>query len=173
MKKILTFAIMALLMGGLTFNATAQDRTAQGQEKVKTEKTKVAKKTKETKTVNAGKDTKEVKTSKAVKTSKETKSSNEVAPKTTAPKTVAKTDWNKTLTEYEQAVDKCVKSFQDLQKPKKDASGKDVTKIFNEALEKAENLKAKINKAKGELDRTQADRFDKANTKLQQVYVKG
>lgn len=170
MKKILTFAIMALLMGGLTFNATAQDRTAQGQEKVKTEKTKVAKKTKETKTVNAGKDTKEVKTSTAVKTSKNT---NEVAPKTTAPKTVAKTDWNKTLTEYEQAVDKCVKSFQDLLKPKKDASGKDVTKIFNEALEKAENLKAKINKAKGELDRTQADRFDKANTKLQQVYVKG
>ncbi len=170
MKKILTFAIMALLMGGLTFNATAQDRTAQGQEKVKTEKTKVAKKTKETKTVNAGKDTKEVKTSTAVKTSKNT---NEVAPKTTAPKTVAKTDWNKTLTEYEQAVDKCVKSFQDLQKPKKDASGKDVTKIFNEALEKAENLKAKINKAKGELDRTQADRFDKANAKLQQVYVKG
>jgi hypothetical protein len=40
-------------------------------------------------------------------------------------------------------------------------------------LTKAENLKKKIEGAKTALDRTQMDRFNKANQKLQQVYAKG
>ena len=136
MKKFFTFAIMALLIGGFAFNASAQDKKA----------------------------------SNSIKTSKKTVK--QEVQQTQQPKKEAKgEDWNKVLKEYEQAVDNCVKIYQKMQKS--GVSGKDVSKEFNAALTKAENLKKKIEGAKASLDRTQVDRFNKANQKLQQVYAKG
>ena len=120
MKKILTFAIMALLLGGFAFNASAQKKTTATQNKENVQQ---------------------------------------------------KEDWDKTLKEYETAVDQCVTAFQKMQKDNgKDAS---VVKEFNNALDKAEKLKNKIEKAKKELTRAQVNRFNKATQKLMQVYTKG
>ena len=79
-------------------------------------------------------------------------------------------DWNKTLKEYEIAVDNCVSVYKKLQK---DSGNKTLGNEFTQALKKAENLKSKLEKAKNQLDRTQVDRLNKANQKLQQVYAKG
>lgn len=107
---------------------------------------------------------------KPVKTSKKTVKQ-EVKQTQQNKKEVKGEDWNKVLKEYEQAVDNCVTIFQKMQKS--GTNGKDVSKEFNTALTKAENLKKKIEGAKTSLDRTQMDRFNKANQKLQQVYAKG
>lgn len=122
MKKVLTFVIMAFLMGGMVFNANAQDR----------------------------KDTKKAK-------------------KETVSKKVVKEDWNKTLKEYEAAVDNCVSVFNKMQK---DPGNKTLGNEFNKALQKAETLKSKLENAKAQLDRTQVDRLNKANKKLSVVYAK-
>ena len=107
---------------------------------------------------------------KPVKTSKKSVKQ-EVKQTQQNKKEVKGEDWNKVLKEYEQAVDNCVTIFQKMQKS--GTTGKDVSKEFNTALTKAENLKKKIEGAKASLDRTQVDRFNKANQKLQQVYAKG
>lgn len=125
MKKILTFAIMALLMGGFAFNANAQDRTAKPQKKAVIEK------------------------------------------KADKPAT---TDMEKTLKQFEQAVDKCVSLHKALQNQGDNA--KNATKEFNAALAKAETLKSNIEKAKDGMSRSQVDRFQKAVAKLSQVYIK-
>lgn len=124
MKKILTFAIMALLMGGFAFNANAQDRTAKPAEK----KAAVAK------------------------------------------KGIKATDMEKSLKQFEEAVDKCVSLHKALKNQGDNA--KNGTKEFDTALAKAETLKGNIEKAKDQLSRSQVDRFQKAVAKLSQVYIK-
>ena len=125
MKKILTFAITALLMGGFAFNANAQDRTAKPAEKKATIEKKAVK---------------------------------------------PATDMEKTLKNFEQAVDKCVSLHKSMQN--KGDNAKNSTKEFDAALSKAENLKSTIEKAKDQLSRSQVDRFQKAVAKLSQVYIK-
>lgn len=204
----MTFAIMALLLGGLTVNANAQVKSVKSVDK-------------DTQTVNVGKDGKEAVTVDAVgkeakaetKTVKETKTSTTVgkdakpaAPKTarteakattakttgkdaknSAPKTArteakattAKTtgkeagkteDLNKVLKDYEIAVDNCVSIYNEMQKI--DKGGKDFTKEFESSLTKAEKLKSQLEKSKPQMDRTQTDRFNKANDKLAKVMIK-
>lgn len=141
MKKILTLAVMALLLGGLSFSANAQVK------------------------VSKSKDAKTAKTA----TVKKDSAKKEAVKKDAG--TTKKVDWNKELKSFEQAVDQCLTLFKSVQ----ETGGKDekIVKNYNAALEKAENLKTKIDKAKKELDRTQADRFNKACQKLSQVYTKG
>lgn len=90
MKKILTLAIMALLMGGLTFTANAQERGSKKEGKKEAKKEVV--KTKRT----AAKDT---------KTAKFTK-------------TKGKTNWDSTIKDYETTVETCVKYFEEMKNPK-------------------------------------------------------
>ena len=137
MKKILTFAIMALLFGGLAFNANAQ---------------KPIKAKKSAKTVEA------VKGAKA-----DAKTTEKAVPNKTV-------DYDKLINDYEQAVDKCVSLYKSLQKVD---NGKQGAKDFEQSLSKAENLKSQLEAAKPQLNRTQVDRFNKANQKLLQVYKKG
>lgn len=85
-------------------------------------------------------------------------------------KDVKTENWDKVLKDYEQAVDKCVTIFQKMQK--NDGTGKDLSKEFNTTLAKANNLKTKLENARDQLDRTQVDRLNKANQKLQQVHLK-
>ena len=144
MKKILTLAIMALFVCGLTINANAQgnDRTATPDNSKKTEKAVKPK---------------EPKASATVKTEK----------KGTAPaiQNAGKTNTiDKTLKEFEAAVDKCVALFNN---PKVDP------KEYQQSLTKAESLKSEVEKAKPQMDRTQVDRFNKAVQKLSVVYKKG
>lgn len=126
MKRFLTLAIVALLLGGFAFNANAQERKA----KPANNKEKVVKK--------------EVK--------------------------VKGENLEQTLKDFETTVDKCVSYYQNM--IKNTGSNKDVTKQFNEALAKAEKMKTQLDKAKGELTRSQVNRFNKATRKLSQVYVK-
>ena len=124
MKKILTFAMMAFLLGGFAFNANAQVRTTKPADK------------------------------KAVK-SEVTKN---------------KTDMDKTIKDFEQAVDKCVSLYKGLKN--NDAKAKNNTKEFDTALAKAEQLKTNIEKSKDQLNKSQSERFQKAVDKLKQVYIK-
>lgn len=125
---------MALLVGGLAFSASAQN-------KVSTKK-------------NVKQEVKqEVKQTQQVK------------------KDVKGEDWDKVIKEYEMAVENCVTLYQKMQK--NDGTGKDLSKEFNTAVNKAENLKKKIEAAKDGLTRKQVDRFNKASQKLQQIYAKG
>ena len=117
MKKILTFVIMALLLGGFTFNAVGQEKKAR----------------------------------KSYNLSPQTKSES-------------------LLKEYEQTVDRCVSLFADLQKS--DKTAKDSSKEFDQALTKAEDLKAQIEKIKSSMSRSQIYRFTTANEKLSKVYIK-
>ena len=130
MKKFFAFAIMALLVGGLAFSASAQNK---------------------------------VSTKKNVK--QEVKQTQQVK------KDVKGEDWDKVIKEYEMAVENCVTLYQKMQK--NDGTGKDLSKEFNTAVNKAENLKKKIEAAKDGLTRKQVDRFNKASQKLQQIYAKG
>ena len=77
-------------------------------------------------------------------------------------------DWDKTIKDYEQAVEQCVTLFKTMQ-----SNEKADRKAFDESLKKAEELKAKIENAKSQLNRTQVKRFENANKKLEQVYKKG
>ena len=137
MKKILTFAIMALLFGGLAFNANAQ---------------KPIKAKKSAKTVEA------------VKGAKADAKTNERGAK------AKPVDYDKLIKDYEQAVEKCVSLYNAIQVTD---NGKQGAKDFEQSLSKAENLKSQLEAAKPQLNRTQVDRFNKANQKLLQVYKKG
>lgn len=148
MKKIMTLAIMALFVCGLTINANAQDnRTATPDNSKKTEKAVKPKEPKATATVKNQKDAKT--------------SAVQNAGKINSGKTNA---IDKTLKDFEAAVDKCVSLHNN---PKVDP------KEFQQSLTKAESLKGEIEKAKPQMDRTQVDRFNKAVQKLSVVYAKG
>jgi len=139
MKKILTFAIMALLFGGLAFNANAQNK-------------------------------KPIKAKKSAQTTQVAKGAKGDA-KTNERKAKAKpVDYDKLIKDYEQAVDKCVSLYNALQIAE---NGKQAAKDFEQSLSKAENLKGQLEQAKDQLNRTQVDRYNKANQKLLQVYKKG
>lgn len=125
MKKVLTFAIMALLLGGFAFNANAQERSTKAASEKKATKTEVTK---------------------------------------------SKTDMEKTVKDFEQAVDKCVSLYKAIKG--QDTKAKSSTKDFDNALAKAEKLKSTIEKSKDQLNRSQAERFQKAVDKLKQVYIK-
>lgn len=77
---------------------------------------------------------------------------------------------NKTLTEYEQAVDNCVSIYQMMKDNTQ--KGKDYTKEFDSSLAKAEKLKALLEKYRLKMDRTQVDRLNKANEKLSKIMIK-
>ena len=77
---------------------------------------------------------------------------------------------NKTLTEYEQAVDNCVSIYQMMKDNTQ--KGKDYTKEFDSSLAKAEKLKAQLEKLRLKMNRTQVDRLNKANEKLSKIMIK-
>ena len=124
MKKIMTLAIVAFLLGGFCFNANAQERKAQNPVK------------------------KEASAKKAVTT---------------------KEGSDKLVKEYEVAVEQCVNCYKEMQK----GTNTSKTGNFSKLLAKAEDLKAKLEKTKDQLDRTQLDRFNQATKKLSVVYTKG
>ena len=82
---------------------------------------------------------------------------------------VQKTDYNHLIKEYEEAVDECVSLYNELRTVDNGKKAKE----FEPSLTKAENLKSQLEKAKPQLNRTQVDRFNKANQKLLQVYKLG
>lgn len=137
MKKILTFAIVALLMGGFAINADAQNRKSAKQTKKEAVSTK--KKVATVETTEAG-----------------------------TTKNVVNNKCETLVKDFEQAVDQCVAAY----KAKEKSQGAKETN-FDKLLAKAEDLKAKIEKSKEDLNKDQADRFAKATAKLMQVYTKG
>lgn len=124
MKKILTFAIMAVLMGGFAFSANAQGKNTLPNDK---------------------KDTATVKTD----------ANNDAT--------------EKTLKQYEDAVDQCVQLFKNLNKQ----DGKNDTKAFDKALATAEGLRTQLEKMKKNFNEEQLKRFNTASQKLSQVFPKG
>lgn len=130
---------MALLFGGLAFNANAQNKKP-----IKTKKS-----------------------AQTVEAAKGAKADAKTTEKAAKNKTV---DYDKLIKDYEDAVDKCVSLYKSLQVVE---NGKQGAKDFEQSLSKAENLKSQLENAKPQLNRTQVDRFNKANQKLLQVYKKG
>ena len=130
MKKfIMSFAVIAFLIGGLTVNANAQSLKKSSSSKAKKEN------------VNAKKE--------------QTK----------------KVDWEKTLKDYEKAVDDCLNLYQAMNA--KDSKGKTVDpKEFNTKLAKAEGLRSKLENGLKNLNRSQTSRFNSATQKLTKVYEK-
>ena len=134
MKKMITFALMALLIGGFAYNANAQVATTNQQKKVEKREVK----------------------------SEEPQVSNQKADNGE--------ELNKSLTEYEQAVDNCVSIYQMMRDNNK--KDKDYTKEFDSSLAKAEKLKGQLEKYRLKMDRTQVDRLNKANEKLSKIMIK-
>lgn len=120
MKKLMTFAIMALLMGGFAYNANAQEGVKKDQKHAKEE--------------------------------------------------LMAENWDQTLTEFEQLVDKCVNLYQKMQKD--EAFAKENQADFQKTLKKAENLKAKIEKNKNKLDKKQGERYNTICKKMLKLYEK-
>ena len=81
-----------------------------------------------------------------------------------------KVDLDKTLTDYEQTVDKCVSLYQMMKN--NDSKEKDYTKEFETGLAKAEKLKVQLEKLRLKMNRTQVDRLNKANEKLSKIMIK-
>ena len=183
----MTLAIMALFVCGLTINANAQvdqikkDDPKKSETSVKPEEPKATStlKTPAVKPQNTAKVTTTVKPQEPNNTSKvptavkpqEPKATSTVKTQKTAAQPVSKTpaiqkenELDKTLKDYEAAVEKCVKLFKN---PKADP------KDFQQSLTKAESLKKEMEQAKPKLDRTQVDRFNKATQELSVVYTKG
>lgn len=100
----------------------------------------------------------------AAKEKKET-----VSPK--KEKSTTKADWDKTIKEYEQAVETCLNLYQAMNQKESKGVKVDV-KEFNASLTTAETLKTKIEKGKKELTRVQTSRFNTATQKLSKVYEK-
>ena len=134
MKKMITFALMALLIGGFAYNANAQVATTNQQKKVEKREVK----------------------------SEEPQVSNQKADNGE--------ELNKSLTEYEQAVDNCVSIYQMMRDNNK--KDKDYTKEFDSSLAKAEKLTGQLEKYRLKMDRTQVDRLNKANEKLSKIMIK-
>ena len=155
MKKIMTLAIMALFIGGLTFSANAQ---------IKTNRTTAPKQETVKKADKPNALTSEKK--EAAKAEKQA-----VEQKELEKKQIKSEDWNKQIKEFETVVDKCVSAYEKIQK-NNDKSSKNDSKEFDTYLQKAQNLKAKIEKGKPALDRTQVDRYNKACEKLSKVLIK-
>lgn len=79
-------------------------------------------------------------------------------------------DINKTLTEYEQAVDRCVSIYKKMHN--NDNKGKDYSKEFANSLAEAEKLKNQLETFRPKMNRTQVNRLNKANEKLSKVMIK-
>lgn len=182
MKKTLTLAIMALLMGGFVINANAQNKKIQvlDSKDMKNVTTSSNESTPTTKVVKTDGTVEsfDPKAQGAKNTSAGTTNINNNVNTTgnrwqrvnNQAQRVNTVDWNKTISEFEEAVEKCVSLYQKMQKG---GSNNDaVDKEYKNTLTTAENLKAKIEKGKTELNRTQVDRYNKANAKLSQVYAK-
>lgn len=130
----MTFAFMALLIGGFAYNANAQVATTNQQKKA--EKSEVK--------------------------SEEPQVSNQKANKVE--------ELDKSLTEFEQAVDNCVSIYQMMQN--NNQKDKDYTKEFDSSLAKAEKLKGQLEKLRLKMNRTQVNRLNKANEKLSKIMIK-
>lgn len=83
---------------------------------------------------------------------------------------VTEENWEKVLSDYEQAVEKCLTVYNAMQK--KDGPVRYNPKDFNRYLNNAESLRSKLDKARASLNRTQVDRLNKASKKLSQLYKK-
>lgn len=146
----MTLAIMALLMGGLTFTANAQIKVA------KPNKPAAASQTKKNDKKATGLTSEKKEAAKAEKKAAEQE------------KLAQSEDWNAVIKEFELTVEETIAAYETMQK----SGDKADPKAFNKCLSKAENLQSKIEKAKSVLDRTQASRFAKAKEKLAKVYKK-
>ncbi len=133
MKKMITFVLMALLIGGFAYNANAQVTPKKQQQ-----------------TAEKG----------TVKSDEAQVSS----------QNASKEDINKTLTDYEQAVDKCYSIYQKMHN--NTSKEKDYTKEFTNSLAQAEKLKNQLEKYRPQMNRTQINRLNKANEKLSKVMIK-
>jgi hypothetical protein len=113
----------------------------------------------------------------SVKMSKEEAKANaktdvKTAGKENEPKAELKgesSDIEKQLKNYESKVSECVSLFKKIEK---DGASKSLTKEFEKTLSQAEDMKNKLEGAKEQMNRTQTDRFSKANSDLSQVYIK-
>lgn len=91
-------------------------------------------------------------------------------PQTSSQNASRVEDVNKTLTEYEQVVDRCVSLYQKMNK--NDNKGNDLAKEFANSLAEAEKLKNQLEKYRPQMNRTQVNRLNKANEKLSKVMIK-
>lgn len=126
----MTFAFMALLIGGFAYNANAQVAT----------------------------------------TSQQRTAVQSEEPQVSSQKP-GKIDLNKTLTEYEQAVDNCVSIYQKMH-DNTEKQVKDYSKEFEASLANAEKLKGQLEKYRLKMNRTQVARLNTANEKLSKVMIK-
>lgn len=92
------------------------------------------------------------------------------APQTSSQNASKVEDVNKTLTEYEQVVDRCVSLYQKMNK--NDNKGNDLAKEFANCLAEAEKMKNQLEKYRPQMNRTQVNRLNKANEKLSKVMIK-
>lgn len=92
------------------------------------------------------------------------------APQTSSQNASRIEDVNKTLTEYEQLVDRCVSLYQKMNN--NDNKGKDLAKEFANSLAEAEKLKNQLEKYRPQMNRTQVNRLNKANEKLSKIMIK-
>ena len=140
MKKILTFAFTALLLGGFVLNVDAQT-PVRGKSKGKSAKV----------TLNKNK-----------------ASTNISAPGLQGISKASTNNPDQMIKNYEDAVERCLVIFDAIQN--KTESVKANPKEFNNALKEAETLRDNIDKMKADLNRSQTDRFNKATKKLSKVY---
>ena len=142
MKKILTFALTALLLGGFVLNADAQ-RPKKGKSKPKTA------------TLILNQDNKDNNTPTT------TFNLNDNSQAST-------TDPDQMIKNYEDAVEHCLVLFDAIQN--KTETVKANPEEFNKARTEAETLRSSIDAIKADLNRSQTNRFNKANKKLARVY---
>lgn len=149
----MTFAIVAFLIGGLSINANAQDV------KVKKSKAKVE-----------NQDEKQKKAEKQAAAEAEKKAAmdaeKKAAKKATKDQANKVVNYDQMLNDYESNVDNYIKMYEASLKSGSDNSN------YATYLKKAQDLEAKLTKAKEQLSRSQVDRFVKIQTKLAKALTK-
>lgn len=119
----MTFAVMAFLIGGLTFNASAQDAKGKTKSKAKVEKTQTEE------------------------------------------------NYDQMLKDYEANVNKYIEAYEKALKGGDKTAEKNGTE-YKTYLKKAQELEAKLEKAKDKLNRTQVEKFVKIKEKLAAALTK-
>ena len=133
-KLVMTFAIVAFLIGGLSLNANAQDKA--------------------------------VKKSKAKVENQDEKQKKQEEKKATKDQTNKVVNYDQMLNDYEMNVDKYIEEYE------KSLKGDAEKANYAGYLKKAQDLEAKLLKAKEQLTRAQVDRFQKIQTKLAKALTK-
>ena len=149
----MTFAIVAFLIGGLSINANAQDKNA-----------------KKSKAQVENQDEKLKKEEKKAAMEAEKKAAMEAEQKATKKATKDQSNkivnYDQMLDEYESNVNKYIENYEKSLKGDADKSN------YAGYLKKAQDLEAKLMKAKEQLNRSQVDRFNKIQTKLAKALTK-